>query len=174
MTIPDFLTQLNAPDSKSITFQVDPSYLVDLQSAVSLISTISSLHLQSNIRFLFHTRDSITIHKMLIFERRSFYYPPHIHVDREELHFVLRGSLEIHYLTNSGISNHSILCSSESNTFTSVPKGIPHLTRPHSDSVIYLELKNGPHVCFQDECFTPIISKNISPMQYLDNLSSSL
>ena len=78
---------------------------------------------------------------MLILERRSHYYPPHIHIDREELHFVLRGSLEIHYLTNSGDSERSILSSSDTQSFTSVPKGIPHLTRPHSEYVVYLELK---------------------------------
>ena len=174
MIIPDYLTQLHTPNSKSITYQVDSTNLVDLTSAVSLISNIRHLHPHKNIRFLFHSPGSITIHQMLILEWRSHYYPPHIHIDREELHFVLQGSLEIHYLTNSGDSERSILCSSDTQSFTSVHQGIPHLTRPHSEYVVYLELKNGPNVQFQDECFTPSIANKMSPLEYMDYLSSFL
>ena len=174
MIIPDFLTKIKTPNSKSVTFQVSPFCHVDLGYFVDIITSFSTQYTQNNIRFLFHRPGSTDLHKMLILERRSFYYPPHIHVDREELHFVLSGSLELHFLTHSGCSDHSILCNADTNVFSVVPKGTPHLTRPRSDIVIYLELKNGPHVNFKEECFSPDIGVNLSSMEYMEYLSSKL
>ena len=38
---------------------------------------------------------------------------------------------------------------------STVHPNFAHLTRPLTDFVIYLEIKNGPHTAFQNDCFIP-------------------
>ena len=45
--------------------------------------------------------------------------------------------------------------SSEDKLISNVPSELSHLTRPLTDEVIYLEIKNGPHTPFKEDCFIP-------------------
>lgn len=160
--------------SKSVSFQVDPPSLsLDLDSYVSEIIKLSESpnYSRKNLRFCFHRPNTSNLHQMLILERKQEYYPPHIHKNRDEMHLVLHGSLEI-YLLNPDGSHHSSSISNESfNTMTTVFSNSPHLTRPHTSFVVYLECKNGIHSNFQEECFEPdpSLGSNYSYMEYLSS-----
>jgi cupin fold WbuC family metalloprotein len=162
-------------NSKSISFKVASCFLHDLDECVSEIIRLSLLDIYSkhNLRFCFHDLGSHNLHQMLIFERRDQYYPPHIHSDRDEMHIVLRGSLEVYLLNSDGSHLSSIVSSASSNSYSSISSGQPHLTRPHTDHVVYLEIKDGPHTSFEQECFQPDADLG-SSMSYMKYLSSHL
>ena len=75
--------------------------------------------------------------------------PPHIHKNRDESHVVLKGELELFILDKNGAVLNRIVNSSEDKNISTVPSNYGHLTRPISDFVIYLEIKNGPHTEFK-------------------------
>ena len=162
-------------NSKTISFTVEPSLSHNLDEFVSEIIRLSKLHdfLHKNLRFCFHELGTYNLHQMLILERREQYYPPHVHSNRDEMHIVLFGSLEVFILNPNGSYLSSYISSASSNSFSSVLANQPHLTRPHTEQVVYLEIKDGAHTSFKEECFTPD-SKLGCSMSYMNYLSSHL
>ena len=92
--------------------------------------------------------------KMLIFERKEMFYPPHIHKNRDESHIVLKGDLELFVLNNNGAVLKRIVNSIKIRKFQLCPQ-FCSFNKTLTDFVIYLEIKNGPHTSFQNDCFIP-------------------
>ena len=74
---------------------------------------------------------------------------------REESHIVLKGDLELFILDKNGAVLKKDRKFLEDKNISNVPSNYGHLTRPISDFVIYLEIKNGPHTEFKKDCFNP-------------------
>jgi len=141
-------------------------------SYIKTIKDIAEKNKDKNIRICFHESNDSALHQMLILERRdSVYYPPHIHQNRDELHYVFEGCLEVHLLGMNGKREKSVLNEHDSTTFTFANAGKPHLTRPRSKYTIYLEVKNGPLSSFSKECIRPTLVKDMGELEYLDHLS---
>ena len=153
----DSLILLDNPNkaSKSVAYRFNsPIFEVD-ESLIHLLIETSKLNLKKNIRFCLHDDPESLMQKMLIFERKEMFYPPHIHKNRDESHIVLKGDLELFVLNNNGAVLKRIVNSYKDKKISTVPPNFAHLTRPLTDFVIYLELKNGPHTSFQNDCFIP-------------------
>lgn len=160
--------------SKSITFQTHTPPLSFGRNYLEPIKALSTQFPDKNIRICFHQSPSSPLHQMLIFERKDKYYPPHIHHQRDEIHYVLEGALEVHYLDIDGNPINHMLNQENSNQFTLVTSSTPHLTIPMNSYVIYLELKNGPLSEFSLECFKPELCNDLTEEQYMRYLSSKI
>ena len=145
----------NNPTSKSLAYKVNSPIFEINKSLIDLLINVSKNNLEKNVRFCLHDNSESLIQKMLIFERKKMHYPPHIHKYREESHVVLKGDLELFILDKNGAVLKRIVNSSEDKNISTVPANFGHLTRPISNFVIYLEIKNGPHTEFKKDCFNP-------------------
>ena len=145
----------NEKASKSITYFSQDQVSSITPSIVSQLELLASKELEKNIRICLHGEGDNLIQRMVILERRGPYYPPHCHKGRDEMHLVLKGSLLVFFLDDRGNPNGVTLNSEGSNSMTFIPSGTSHLTIPLSPVVTYLEIKNGSHVDFATECFTP-------------------
>ena len=141
--------------SKSITYKIKlPVYKID-EKLIGLLVDLSKENKAKNIRFCFHEGNDSALQQMLILERKEMYYPPHTHKKRVETHIVLRGALEVFILNKNGSVSQRFVNTSEDKFISNVPSEFSHLTRPITNEVIYLEIKNGPHTPFKDDCFIP-------------------
>ena len=142
-------------ESKSVAYKLKIPIFEINQSLINLLIKTSKLNQNKNVRFCFHKDSKSLMQKMLIFERKEMFYPPHMHKNRDESHIVFEGDLELFILNKNGAVLKKIVNSHKEKNISTVPPNLNHLTRPISDYVIYLEMKNGPHTPFQDDCFIP-------------------
>ena len=142
-------------ESKSVAYKLKIPIFEINQSLINLLIETSKLNQNKNVRFCFHKDSKSLMQKMLIFERKEMFYPPHMHKNRDESHIVFEGDLELFILNKNGAVLKKIVNSHKEKNISTVPPNLNHLTRPISDYVIYLEIKNGPHTPFQDDCFIP-------------------
>ena len=151
------LTLLNnkKQSSKSLAYKLKSPIFEINSSLIDLLINVSKNNLEKNVRFCLHENSESLIQKMLIYERKKMNYPPHIHKNRDESHVVLKGDLELFILDKNGAVLKRIVNSSKDKNISTVPANFGHLTRPISDFVIYLEIKNGPHTEFKKDCFNP-------------------
>ncbi len=161
-----------ATTSKSTTFDLFKARQPFRLTHVDAIINLADQYVNSNLRFCYHSPDSL-LHEMLILERRGVFYPPHIHPDRVELHMVFSGVLEVYTVHSDGSHNNSFLNHSETLLASRIEPGTPHLTIPHTPYVVYLEMKNGLHRPFHLDCFSPDSSLP-QGQSYLNYLSSHL
>ena len=155
-------------ESKSIAYKLKIPVFEINQNLINLLIETSMLNQHKNVRFCFHKDSKSLMQKMLIFERKEMFYPPHMHKNRDESHIVFEGDLELFILNKNGAVLKRIVNSDKERKISTVPPDIHHLTRPISDYVIYLEMKNGPHKPFQDDCFipNPLNSKRMPNKEY--------
>ena len=155
-------------NSKSIAYKLKKPIFEINQELINLLIEISKLNQKKNVRICLHNDSESLMQKMLIFERKGLFYPPHIHKNRDESHIVFEGDLELFILNKNGAVLKRIVNSNKERIISTVPPDIEHLTRPLSDYVIYLEIKNGPHTSFQKDCFLPNPFKlnNMSKEEY--------
>ena len=98
-------------------------------------------------RLCFHESDDSTLHVMLVQASTQKAFPRHCHNDSDEFTTVVTGGLEITIWTEGLQSPPSVLVLGSNFSgehATVIRKGIPHTTRPLTDSTVYLEVKLGP------------------------------
>lgn len=98
-------------------------------------------------RLCFHESDHSLFHVMLVQASPEKTFPRHCHTDSDEFTTVVTGGLEIIVWTEGLQSSPSVLIlgSDFSGEYaTVIPKGIPHTTRPLTESTVYIEVKLGP------------------------------
>jgi cupin fold WbuC family metalloprotein len=98
-------------------------------------------------RLCFHESDYSLFHVMLVQASTQKPFPRHCHTDSDEFTTVVTGGLEVTIWTEGLQSSPSVL--TLGNDFsgehaTLIRKGIPHTTRPLTESTVYLEVKLGP------------------------------
>ena len=164
-------------NSKSVAFTlIDSIYSVN-SNLINQLLELANENDANNVRICLHKSGDAIFQQMLIYEKRGVYYPPHTHKNRSETHIVIKGSLELFILDQYGSVLETHLNSEHDQNITTVASAIPHLTRPISEYVIYLEIKNGPHTPFDDDCFIPR-PNGIKPLEeveynsYLDKFSN--
>jgi len=98
-------------------------------------------------RLCFHESDHSLFHVMLVQASIRKPFPRHCHTDSDEFTTVVTGGLEI-TIWNEGLqSSPSVLLLGRDfsgDHATVIRKGIPHTTRPLTESTVYLEVKIGP------------------------------
>jgi len=168
----DLLLISSSEESKSVSFRASSlnQFPGDL---LSVIQDLAIIYPFKNIRICFHDSDASPLHQMLILERSGLYYPPHSHLARTELHYVYSGALIVCYLDQTGQYLSSIVNHKGSGQFTCIQPGVPHLTMPYSEFVIYPEIKDGPHTSFQQDCFSYKVPGVISDQDYMSYLFAS-
>ena len=149
------LSLINSSNSKSISYKFNEPCFEINEIIINLLVKVAGDNKNKNCRFCFHSNSESLMQKMLIFERKKIYYPPHIHKNRDESHIVFHGALELFILDNNGTVVNRIVNSDRNKIISTVPPNFAHLTRPLTDYVIYLEMKNGPHKSFHEDCFSP-------------------
>jgi cupin fold WbuC family metalloprotein len=174
MNIADLQPIPSKSPSKSISFRYTGGDKMVNYSKVEILTRLAKNYPEKNVRICFHREDSSPLHIMLILERRGLFYPPHVHQNRDELHYVYEGVLEIHKLDNIGNSIESSTNEAESSTFSSISSGTPHLTIPRTEIVVYLEVKNGPSTNFTNEVFSPALLNKLGEERYLKLLSNGI
>ena len=98
-------------------------------------------------RLCFHETDHSLFHVMLVQTSTQKTFPRHCHTDSDEFTTVVTGGLEITIWTEGLQSSPSVLIlgSDFSGEYaTVIRKGVPHTTRPLTESTVYLEVKLGP------------------------------
>ena len=146
------------PESKTFSYEYTGDILgVSIVDYVKLIKVLGSKHPKQNVRICFHEKEATSLHRMLILEKPGHEYPPHVHRSRAETHLVFDGKLGIIRLDENGAVAGTCVNSSTNKLMSTLEPGEHHLTLPIGGPVIYLEIKNGKHLPFKAECFTPII-----------------
>ena len=165
-------------NSKSVAYTLRDDIFSINTEIINQLLELATHDQANNIRICIHKNEEALFQQMLIYERKGIYYPPHIHTNRSETHIVLKGSLELFILDKNGAVLETHINSENDSNITTVSSPIPHLTRPISEFVIYLEIKNGPHTPFASDCFIPrpFGLESLSEREYndyLDKFSSS-
>ena len=98
-------------------------------------------------RLCFHKSDQSLFHVMLVQASPHKTFPRHCHSDSDEFTTVVTGGLEITIWTEGLQSPPSVLILGtdfSGEHATVIRRGIPHTTRPLTESTVYLEVKLGP------------------------------
>jgi len=98
-------------------------------------------------RLCFHESNDSLFHVMLVQTSTQKTFPRHCHTDSDEFTTVVTGGLEITIWTEGLQSPPSVLILGSDFSgghATVIRKGIPHTTRPLTESTVYLEVKLGP------------------------------
>ena len=88
-------------ESKSIAYKLKIPVFEINQNLINLLIETSMLNQHKNVRFCFHKDSKSLMQKMLIFERKEMFYPPHMHKNRDESHIDFEGDLELFILNKS-------------------------------------------------------------------------
>ena len=122
----ELIQQKSSEQSKSITFRAREGSCSFGTEYLSTIKTIAKSYANKNIRICFHEEGETNLHQMLIYERANVYYPPHCHDERDEMHFVLEGTLEVHIVDEKGMKLESHKNAEKSKRFTILTAGRYH------------------------------------------------
>lgn len=101
-------------------------------------------------RLCFHESNDSLFHVMLVQTSTQEIFPRHFHTDSDEFTTVVTGGLEITIWTEGLQSPPSVLILGRDFSgehATVIRKGIPHSTRPLTESTVYVEVKLGPFRC---------------------------
>jgi len=128
----------------------DSTVFVNQQSIsnhhLSLLSSIPFSETGTR-RLCFHESDHSPLHVMLVQASTQKTFPRHCHTDSDEFTTVVTGGLEIVIWTEGLQSSPLVLILGSDFSgehATVIRKGIPHTTRPLTESTVYLEVKLGP------------------------------
>jgi cupin fold WbuC family metalloprotein len=134
------MTHTNITSAIFLNQQSISDYHLELLSSLTYSET-------GTRRICFHESNQSALHIMLVQATGHKNFPRHRHTDSDEFTTVVRGGLEITAWFDGLKSPPQIVVlgrdfSGEHATL--IPRGVPHATRPLSESSIYLEVKLGP------------------------------